>query len=185
GSSMPVRDVDSFSAPSAGLNAFGNRGASGIDGTLATAFGIAAGRSAPVTVHLGDLALLHDLNSLALVRSSEIQIVIVVVNNDGGGIFSFLPIADFHDEFEDYFGTPHGLGFEAAARMFGLRYEAVNEAAAFADSYRAICDSGASGLIEVRTERTENRQLHEDLVEAVCRLVDDRLSRQPSIPNRV
>ncbi len=122
--SMPVRDADAFVATggSAPLVA-SNRGASGIDGTVATAAGFARGLGARVTLLLGDLALLHDLNSLALLRDAEQPpVTIVAVNNDGGGIFHFLPIAEHEAVFEPYFGTPHGLGFEAAADMFGLAY---------------------------------------------------------------
>ena len=121
-SSMPVRDLDTYAAAGgAPVPVAANRGASGIDGTVATAAGFARGLERPVTLLIGDLALLHDLNSLAMLR--DVHVVVVVLNNDGGGIFSFLPVARHEEFFEPYFGTPQGVGFEPAAKMFGLDYE--------------------------------------------------------------
>src|SRR5690606_36179020 len=121
--SMPVRDLDAFAAAGgAGVRVAANRGASGIDGTVATAAGFARGLARPTALLVGDLALLHDLRGLALLRKGP-PVVVVAVNNDGGGIFSFLPVAEAEGvPFEAVFGTPHGLGFEHAARMFGLPY---------------------------------------------------------------
>ncbi len=171
--SMPVRDADAFSRPDgpAPLVA-SNRGASGIDGTVATAAGFARGLGAPVTLLTGDLALLHDLNSLALLREGP-PVTVVALNNDGGGIFHFLPVAEHgvtnRDEvFEPYFGTPHGLGFEHAARMFGLPFHQPETAGA---CEAALAEPGAK-LIEVRTERTANRTLHADLLARVTAAVE-------------
>jgi 2-succinyl-5-enolpyruvyl-6-hydroxy-3-cyclohexene-1-carboxylate synthase len=121
-SSMPVRDIDAFAAAD-GVAApvAANRGASGIDGTVATSAGFALGTGRPVTLLIGDLALLHDLNSLAMLRG--LPVTVVVLNNDGGGIFSFLPVSGHDAFFEPFFGTPQGVGFEHAAAMFGLRYD--------------------------------------------------------------
>ncbi len=167
GSSMPIRDVDSFAGSSGPLAAYGNRGASGIDGTVASAVGVAVGRRSAMTVFLGDLALLHDLNSLALVRSCPYPVIVVVANNDGGGIFSFLPIADYPDVFEPYFGTPHGLSFESAAEMFGLTYAAPSDADAFSSTYDALVRAGTPGLIEVRTSRERNFEVHRELLDEI------------------
>jgi 2-succinyl-5-enolpyruvyl-6-hydroxy-3-cyclohexene-1-carboxylate synthase len=89
---------------------------------------------------------------------------VVVLNNDGGGIFSFLPVARHKKFFEPYFGTPQGVGFGPAAEMFGLRYEHPETAAEFVGSYRAACARGSSTLIEVRTDREENVRLHAELL---------------------
>lgn len=158
-SSMPIRDVDRYAHPQGhGGPVFANRGASGIDGTVATAAGVARGTGSPVTLIIGDLALLHDLNSLALLR--DVPVVVVAVNNSGGGIFHFLPIAHYDDVFEPYFGTPHEQDFEHAAALFGLPYHQPGTAAHFAKTYRATCATGTSALIEVRTERYANHDLH-------------------------
>lgn len=168
-SSMPVRDMDAFAVPgSRGVPVASNRGASGIDGTVATAAGFAEGLGRPVTLVIGDLALLHDLNSLALLRHGGPPVIIVVLNNDGGGIFSFLPIAEHRGVFEPYFGTPHGLTFRAAADLFGLAYHHPVTTEAFGEAYASACAQGASALIEVTTERAANRVLHQELLEAVA-----------------
>jgi len=165
-SSMPVRDVDAFAAvdgPPVPVAA--NRGASGIDGTVATAAGFARGLERPVTLVIGDLALLHDLNSLALLR--ETPVIVVAVNNDGGGIFNFLPVSGQKAFFEPYFGTPQGVGFGDAAKMFGLGYEQPRTAEEFLEAYRAACSSGESAIIEVRTDREENVALHRRILAGI------------------
>ncbi len=169
-SSMPVRDLDTYAAAGAAVPVAANRGASGIDGTVATAAGYARGLGRPVTLLIGDLALLHDLNSLAMLR--DVRVVVVVLNNDGGGIFSFLPVSSQKKFFEPYFGTPQGVGFESAARMFGLGYEGPDSMKEFIESYRKACASGSSALIEIRTNREENVALHRRLLEEVAARVE-------------
>ncbi|MFL6031204.1 MAG: 2-succinyl-5-enolpyruvyl-6-hydroxy-3-cyclohexene-1-carboxylate synthase, partial [Rubrobacteraceae bacterium] len=114
---------------------------------------------------IGDLALLHDLNSLAMLR--DLPVVVVVLNNDGGAIFSFLPVARHEGLFEPYFGTPQGLTFEHAAAMFGLEYEdpRPRPAPEFVGAYRGACVRGRPVLIEVKTDREENVALHRELLE--------------------
>ncbi|MEM6645523.1 MAG: 2-succinyl-5-enolpyruvyl-6-hydroxy-3-cyclohexene-1-carboxylic-acid synthase, partial [Bacteroidota bacterium] len=152
--SMPVRDVELVGGAVDAALVVANRGASGIDGTVASAVGLAVGLERPVTLLIGDLALLHDLNSLALARHSPHPVTIVVINNDGGGIFSFLPIAQHDDVFEPYFGTPHGLDFAHAAAQFGLAYHRPTTVEAFTAAY---CEGMATEntLIEVQTDRDE------------------------------
>ena len=162
-SSMPIRDVDTFAAPNgAPVPVAANRGASGIDGTVATAAGFARGSGRPLTLLIGDLATLHDLNSLAMLR--DLTVVVVVLNNDGGAIFSFLPVASRKAFFEPYFGTPQGLSFEHAAKMFGLGYELPETVPAFVEGYLSACRRDGPTLIEVRTDREENVALHRDLL---------------------
>ena len=170
-SSMPVRDLDTYATTDgAPVPVAANRGASGIDGTVATAAGFARGLGRPVTLLIGDLALLHDLNSLAMLR--DVHVIVVVLNNDGGGIFSFLPIARHEEFFEPYFGTPQGVGFEPAAKMFGLAYEHPGTMEEFVEAYGSACARGSSSLIEVKTDRKENVTLHRRLLEEVAALVD-------------
>jgi 2-succinyl-5-enolpyruvyl-6-hydroxy-3-cyclohexene-1-carboxylate synthase len=168
-SSMPIRDMDAFASPD-GLRApvASNRGASGIDGTIATATGIAQGLKSPLTVLIGDLALLHDLNSLYSVRSIDVPIIVVVLNNNGGGIFSFLPIARFRDLFEPYFGTPHNLTFDGAAQMFGLQYIRPSSKEGFIEAYEAAARDKKPTLIEINTDRRENYDLHRALQESIA-----------------
>ncbi len=158
-SSMPIRDVDMFGAATGPLRRVAaNRGASGIDGTVASAFGYHLGAGVPLTLLTGDLALLHDLNSLALV--ADHPIIVVVINNRGGGIFNFLPIAEHAEVFEPWFTTPHRWSFESAATMFGLRYEHPTTVEEFESAYAGAAASGQATLIEIETDRRENRRLH-------------------------
>jgi 2-succinyl-5-enolpyruvyl-6-hydroxy-3-cyclohexene-1-carboxylate synthase len=176
--SMPVRDADAFAAPD-GPPALvaSNRGASGIDGTVATAAGLARGLGRGVTLLVGDLALLHDLNSLALLRDpAQPPVTLVAVNNDGGGIFHFLPIARHAEVFEPFVATPHGMGFEDAARMFGLAYARPETAGDFEATYAEASASGRSALIEVRTERRANHALHAALLAEASAAVEQALS---------
>jgi 2-succinyl-5-enolpyruvyl-6-hydroxy-3-cyclohexene-1-carboxylate synthase len=161
--SMPIRDLDTFAAPDgAPLPVAANRGASGIDGTVATAAGFVRGTGEPVTLVIGDLALLHDLNSLAMLR--DLPVTTIVLNNDGGGIFSFLPVAGHRKFFEPYFGTPQSVTFKPAASMFGLGYERPRTAAEFIGAYQTASTCGGSTLIEVKTDREENLALHRELL---------------------
>ncbi|MFP4173031.1 MAG: 2-succinyl-5-enolpyruvyl-6-hydroxy-3-cyclohexene-1-carboxylic-acid synthase [Candidatus Hydrogenedentota bacterium] len=166
GNSMPIRDMDTFAAadgPHARVHV--SRGASGIDGCVATAAGLALAAHGPVTAILGDLAVLHDLNALNLLRGLEHPFVLVVINNDGGGIFSFLPIAQHEHVFEPYFATPHGLRFEDAARMFGLRHVCPGTPAKFSAAYGEAIKRGGATLIEVITDRERNYAVHREIEE--------------------
>ena len=186
--SMPIRDVEAFAAPTAGpaRTVVANRGASGIDGTVATAAGVARGGGGPVVLLTGDLALLHDQTSLALLRSGP-PVVVVVVNNDGGGIFHRLPVASgpgalAAGTFERFFGTPHGLTFGAAARQVGLAYHRPTTLPAFEAALDAARQSGASALIEVQTDRTEQAALRARIEAAVVEAVDRAGTRGEPLP---
>lgn len=172
GNSLPIRLLDTFGQTGArSVEVLANRGVSGIDGLLATAVGVAAGRAQPVTLLIGDLSLLHDLNSLALLASSRVPVVTVVINNDGGGIFSFLPVAQTAASFEKVFGLPHGRRFEGAAAMFGVSYARVATVAAFIRAYQSACRKHHSALIEVTTTRAATHSAWQSLQQAVARAV--------------
>jgi 2-succinyl-5-enolpyruvyl-6-hydroxy-3-cyclohexene-1-carboxylate synthase len=163
GNSMPVRDFDACAVSD--CRTFGNRGASGIDGNIATMAGIAMAGRQPLTGVLGDLAALHDLNSLPLLRG--LPVALVVVNNDGGGIFRFLPLDVADAERERLWETPHGFGFAQAASQFGLRHVQ----AGTSGQLRRELESGVRPvLIECRTDRGENHRLHAQIAGAVGRL---------------
>jgi 2-succinyl-5-enolpyruvyl-6-hydroxy-3-cyclohexene-1-carboxylate synthase len=168
-SSMPVRDVETFfpvrDAPPRVLS---NRGANGIDGTVSTAFGVAAAGHGPTVLLIGDVALAHDMGGLLAARRLGLPLVIVVVNNDGGGIFHFLPVEREGADFEEHVATPHGLDFAHAAMLYGLGYVRVADPAAFREALDGGLAAGTATIVEVRTDRAENVELHRRVWEAVA-----------------
>lgn len=172
-SSMPVRDLDWFMAPRHGLRVVSNRGANGIDGVVSTTLGAALASGGPVAGLLGDLALLHDQNGLLLRRTEPVSCVLVVVNNDGGGIFSFLPQAEHAEHFERLFGTPHGVDFSAVARAHGCGFERVERAERLGPAVRERLEEGDVHIVEVRTDRAANVALHRRLWETAAGAVAD------------
>ncbi len=168
GASMPVRDMNRYAARNPHqIHVAANRGASGIDGTIASAAGFARGLNRPVTLTLGDLTALHDLNSLALLAAQRVPVILIILNNRGGGIFHFLPMADGSPEFETYWGTPHRWSFEHAAAQFNLPYAKPKTMGEFTDTYRDALDSAVSCIIEVETDRRQNLLDHQALAKAM------------------
>ena len=166
-SSMPVRDVETFwPARDAPPRALSHRGANGIDGTVSGALGAAAGGAGPVVLLIGDVALAYDLGALASATRLGLSLTIVLLNNDGGGIFSFLPVARERDAFEEHVATPHGLDFARAAALYGCAYTRADDPAAVRTALDAAGDGVA--LIEVRTDRDENVALHRRVWAAVA-----------------
>jgi len=162
-SSMPVRDLESFMHPRHGLRVFANRGANGIDGTVSTTLGIAKASGAPTYALVGDVALLHDSNGLLPTTTDDVTFVIL--NNDGGGIFSFLEQAGV-EGFERVFGTPHGRDLEALAHLHGLSHARL----AAPDTLGITIHEGKGPrLIEVRTDRDANVEVHRAIWAAVER----------------
>ena len=168
GNSMPIRDMDTF-FPSThrSIQFMANRGASGIDGVVSSALGVAAVSQKRVVLVLGDISLYHDMNGLLAARAHGLNATIIVLNNNGGGIFSFLPQADYQDVFETYFGTPHGLTFRAAAEMYGLDYSLADDWETFDRSVREGLSGSGVALIEVPGDRERNVVLHRQVWEAV------------------
>ncbi|MEN8374192.1 MAG: 2-succinyl-5-enolpyruvyl-6-hydroxy-3-cyclohexene-1-carboxylic-acid synthase [Gemmatimonadota bacterium] len=178
-SSMPVRDLDAFAAPrDAALRVLGNRGASGIDGVVSSALGVSAGAPAagPVIALIGDLALLHDANGLALAGAAP-RCVFVVVNNDGGGIFQFLSIREFEPEFTEHFATPHGRDLSLLASFHGLDHSEAPNLGALPERLAAAVAAERSALLEIRTERESNRTAREAVTR---RIVDAVTSAMPT-----
>lgn len=166
--SMPIRDADNFffSNKPTGL-LFGNRGLSGIDGNIATAIGIAQGTRRPTLAILGDLAFLHDINSLAQLKNTSFPVILIVINNDGGGIFSFLPVAKKTkaEFFERYIATPHALHFESAAHLFNVPYQLLTSCENWKDILGSVIQEKKSCIVEIKTDRVENYELHLQILE--------------------
>jgi 2-succinyl-5-enolpyruvyl-6-hydroxy-3-cyclohexene-1-carboxylate synthase len=166
--SMPVRDLDWFMAPRTGLRVTGNRGANGIDGFVSTALGVALASDGPVLALAGDLSMLHDQNGLLLGRTEDVDAVFVVLNNDGGGIFSFLPQAGAVPQFERAFSTPHGVDFSKVAAVYACGHTLLEDASSLGPAVDAAIAAGGVHLIEARTDRDENVALHRELWDVVA-----------------
>jgi 2-succinyl-5-enolpyruvyl-6-hydroxy-3-cyclohexene-1-carboxylate synthase len=164
-SSMPVRDVEWFGAAS-GTVVHSNRGANGIDGVIATAIGVAMGSGEPTVLLIGDVAFCHDQSSLTALAARGLHLTIVVVDNDGGGIFSFLPQRSSltTERFEQLFGTPHGTDLVALARAHGLGARTVDTAA---DLLAAVHDRECT-VVRVVSARDQNVRDHEQWHAAVA-----------------
>lgn len=168
GNSMPIRDMDTFFLSTRrSIQFMANRGASGIDGVVSSALGVAAVSEKKVVLVLGDISLYHDMNGLLAASAHGLNATIIVLNNNGGGIFSFLPQAHYQDVFETYFGTPHGLTFGAAAEMYGLDYSLADDWGTFDRSVGDSLTGEGVTLIEAPGDRERNVALHREVWEAV------------------
>ena len=168
-SSMPVRDIEAFTAVRDDApRVLCNRGANGIDGTISSAFGAAAVASGPVVLLIGDVALAHDVGGLLAARRLGLALTIVLLDNDGGGIFEFLPIAAARDAFEEHVATPHGLDFAHAAALYGCAYAGVEDRAGLREALTAALGSDGTTIIRVASERAANVALHRALQAAVA-----------------
>ncbi len=190
-SSMAVRDLDTF-VPSrhTPLPVLGNRGASGIDGIVSTAAGASLATGRRVVLLMGDLALLHDANGLSILREGAARVLLVVVNNDGGGIFHLLPIREYEPAFTPLFATPHGRDLSHLAAFHELPHRRVECRIAPGEPagrsrvreelrnalQEALAREG-SGILEIRTDRDENRRGRSEQVEVISTAVADALNR--------
>ncbi|HWI06499.1 MAG TPA: thiamine pyrophosphate-binding protein, partial [Solirubrobacteraceae bacterium] len=168
-SSMPVRDVESC-APvrDDGPRVLCNRGANGIDGTVSSAFGSVAVAQGPVVLLIGDVALAHDVGGLLAASRLGLSLTIVLLDNDGGGIFEFLPIADARDIFEEHVATPHGLDFAHAAALYGCAFSEVEDLAGLRVALADAMAGGATTILRVASDRAANVALHRALSAAVA-----------------
>ena len=166
GNSMPVRDLDGFfPSMDVPIRCMGNRGVNGIDGLVSTALGAAASGATVVAV-LGDTAFYHDMNGLLAASRHGLKATFVVLNNDGGGIFSFLPQAADRETFEPLFAMPHGLTFGAAASLYGLLYQRIETWEGFADGMSKGLRAPVATILEVPGDRETNASLHRDVWDA-------------------
>jgi 2-succinyl-5-enolpyruvyl-6-hydroxy-3-cyclohexene-1-carboxylate synthase len=182
-SSMPIRDLESSAgARQSTTIVHANRGANGIDGTISTALGVAQAAGGRAALLIGDVAFLHDLNALVAARTLGLSLTVLLVNNDGGGIFSFLEVAAHVEasSFETLWGTPHGVRFGPLVQALGARHQIAPTRTALqtllAGSFRA---SGVE-VIEVQTRRDENVAAHRRVFAAVGASLEGRPWRASS-----
>jgi len=164
GNSMAVRDVDTFfTTVDKKIHILANRGANGIDGMVSSGLGAAANAESPVTLLIGDLSFFHDLNGLLASKHYDLNLTILLINNDGGGIFSFLPQAKNGKYFEELFGTPLGIEFKQGIEMYGGTYHLAETEEDVKALLKDAYDQKGLNVIEVKTDRTENAKWHQDL----------------------
>lgn len=181
--SMPIRDANQFFRPNVESGPiFGNRGVSGIDGNIATAAGYAQGARKPTVALLGDLAFLHDINSLPYLNKIDYPLVLCVVNNDGGGIFSFMPISKRQESFETFWGTSHKITFEHAAALFKIPYYHPSSPSELQELIADQKKNSHSCIIEITTDRKENVRLHEQINEAIKACLQNLPEEVPANP---
>jgi 2-succinyl-5-enolpyruvyl-6-hydroxy-3-cyclohexene-1-carboxylate synthase len=154
---MPVRDVEFFWCPNnSNIQPFFNRGANGIDGTLSTALGIAHYQQSSILL-TGDLALLHDTNGF-LIRNKFIgHLTIILINNNGGGIFEMLPISQFDPPFEEYFTTPQNINFAQLAVTYNIGYEQIQSCEQLQQKLNPLPQTGIR-ILEIPTNRKTDTQ---------------------------
>ncbi|CAN5506913.1 2-succinyl-5-enolpyruvyl-6-hydroxy-3-cyclohexene-1-carboxylic-acid synthase [soil metagenome] len=169
-SSMPVRDIEWYGRPRRGVAVHANRGANGIDGVVSTAVGVALATGQPTVCLVGDVAFLHDSNALIGLADRGIDLTIVVVDNDGGGIFSFLPQAEDPGgaTFESLYGTPHGVDLRVLAAAHGLVTVEPATSAEVGPAVRASLAAGGARVVRVVTDRAANVAVHRELNAAVA-----------------
>ncbi|MCA1056792.1 2-succinyl-5-enolpyruvyl-6-hydroxy-3-cyclohexene-1-carboxylic-acid synthase [Rossellomorea aquimaris] len=158
--SMPIRYIDTYFFNSEkSVSVYANRGANGIDGVVSTALGMSTVQ-APIYLLIGDLAFFHDLNGLLAAKKYNLDMTIVVMNNNGGGIFSYLPQASDGTHFEELFGTPMDLDFSSAAAFYGASYTLVKEEEEYSEALKHAEGQKGINIIEVLTNREENVAIH-------------------------
>lgn len=175
GNSMPIRHADTFlSVDTQAVRTLSNRGVSGIDGVVSTAFGAAAGHAGQVVLVIGDVSMYHDLNALLSASRLGLSLLIVLVHNDGGGIFQFLPQANLGDVLTA-FTTPHGLDFQPAVEMFGGRWYAPNSWTEFRQAGHAAMAETGLRVIQVRLHQGDSVATQRNFVERMMRMLEARM----------
>ncbi|MRX72430.1 2-succinyl-5-enolpyruvyl-6-hydroxy-3-cyclohexene-1-carboxylic-acid synthase [Bacillus lacus] len=176
GNSMPIRDIDTFfSKTDKEIKIYANRGANGIDGVVSTALGMSAAIKDPVFLLLGDLSFYHDLNGLLAANLQKLSLTVIVINNNGGGIFSFLPQSQEEKHFEALFGTPTNLDFSKAAQLYGAQYQLAQSWKQFYSAFEELSSVSGLKILEVRTNRHTRVEMHRNLLKSVSQEIKEKL----------
>ena len=174
GNSMPIRDLDNFfPTTDLPLNFMANRGASGIDGVLSTALGTTVVSPNPMVLIIGDLSFYHDMNALLAAKQYKLNATIILVNNNGGGIFSFLEQSNYPEFFEQYIATPHGLQFEATGNLYGLPHYKISTWADFREKVSHSIASNGTQILEITGDRDLNYSTHKYLWKIVNKITNN------------
>jgi 2-succinyl-5-enolpyruvyl-6-hydroxy-3-cyclohexene-1-carboxylate synthase len=171
--SLPVRDFDYWaSCLSKHFTIFNNRGASGIDGIISTALGIASVKKEPVFLITGDLAFYYDLNALMIAEKYSISLIIILINNNGGGIFNSLPVSRYPKFLQEYFITPHKLNFEKLTKAYGIDYSKAKTWKNFKDLMRNTVAKKKMSVIEIQTDAVRSLNLRKKYWDESNRLLN-------------
>tara|TARA_A100001037_G_scaffold306692_1_gene354084 strand:+ start:17561 stop:18610 length:1050 start_codon:yes stop_codon:yes gene_type:complete len=171
--SMPIRDLDRFGKPN--LKKFtliGNRGASGIDGMISTALGAASCTEDQAILLIGDVAYYHDLSGLLALNKFDLKLIIIEINNNGGGIFYRLPISKYDPPFTTGFRTPHNLDLSHSSNLYGFDFTRVSSLEEFNLAYEAALNKNNSCVIEVLSDPLINQSVHEQLQDLVIKKIN-------------
>jgi 2-succinyl-5-enolpyruvyl-6-hydroxy-3-cyclohexene-1-carboxylate synthase len=161
--SLPVRDFDFFASRfRKNLRIFHNRGASGIDGILSTALGIASVKNNPTFLITGDIAFYYDINALLAARKYAIPLVIILINNNGGGIFNVLPVSKYPRFLNEYFITPHNLHFGKLTKAFGIKYTKAKSWDNFIQLVVESFSGNEACVIEIKTDSPKSARSRKD-----------------------
>jgi 2-succinyl-5-enolpyruvyl-6-hydroxy-3-cyclohexene-1-carboxylate synthase len=161
--SMPIRDMDNFFTGNHTQRIYANRGANGIDGVISSALGMSAVVKQRSVLLTGDLTLFHDMNGLMMAKNYQLPLDIIVINNNGGGIFSFLPQAGAPKYFEQLFGTPLNIEIKKIADLYDIDYHQLNVPEALSQILQT--PSKTTRLIEYKSDRQRNRDDHREVLE--------------------
>lgn len=168
GNSMPIRDVDTFFRNTdKEISILANRGANGIDGVVSTALGISAASTNSTFLLIGDLSFFHDLNGLLAAKINNLDLTIILVNNDGGGIFSFLPQSKEEKHFETLYGTPIGIDFSKVVDMYQGQYEKMNSWDQLHSYFQDKWSKKGLKVIEIETDRKTRVKIHREMLNRV------------------
>ena len=174
GNSLPIRDFDYFTGNTAkDFKIYFNRGASGIDGVTSTALGIASNKK-PTVLITGDLSFLHDLNSLIIAKHNNLPLTVILINNNGGGIFSLLPVSNYKKQFNRYFTTPHNLEIPAIVKSFGLSYNKIKN---WSDLQKKLLNSvkeKSFSVLEIKTDPQSSIRTRLQFWNEVIKIIDKK-----------
>ena len=174
--SLPIRWADMYAPAHPGFpRVIVNRGANGIDGIVSTAAGVARASARTTVCLLGDLTFLHDPSGLWRLCVEHVPLKLIVLNNDGGGVFHFLPIASHSDHFENLVAMPHGIQISHLAAAHGITYNLAHSREHFSELFNTCLNRPGPEIIEVRTNRVGNHKRHQQVIEQVKRAVRDTL----------
>ncbi len=168
GNSMPIRDIDTFFLNTdKQIEILANRGANGIDGVVSTALGISVDSTSPTFLLIGDLSFYHDLNGLLAAKMNNLNLTIILINNDGGGIFSFLPQSKEETHFETLYGTPIGLDFSKAVDLYGGEYVKISSWEELQSYFQEKWSNKGLKVVEIETDRKTRVKIHRELLHHV------------------